>query len=107
VLRVALTCTMFCLTLVMFRIPEFGHATTMYRRLFVPSEGAGLQLQAHGLYLTFAAVALAHALGQGKLWRPLWDRLPAPVRGLGFGALVALTLVVAPGSSKAFIYFQF
>jgi alginate O-acetyltransferase complex protein AlgI len=106
-LRVALTFICFGLTLVMFRIPEAGHAWAMFRRLFVPSAGAGLALQSHGLYLTLAAVAVAHALGQGKRGMRLWDRLPAPVRGLGFGALLALTLVLSPGASKAFIYFQF
>ena len=79
----------------------------MFRRMFVPSEGAAMPLQLHGLYLTLAAVALAHALGQRKLGVRLWDRLPSPVRGLGFGALLALALAVSPGASKAFIYFQF
>jgi alginate O-acetyltransferase complex protein AlgI len=106
-LRIALTFTFFCLTMVLFRIPQMGPAWAMICRLFVPSQGAGLTLQPHGLYLTLAVVALAHVLGQRNLWRSVWDRLPAPVRGLGFGALAALTIVVAPGASKAFIYFQF
>jgi alginate O-acetyltransferase complex protein AlgI len=106
-LRVALTFICFALTLVMFRIPETSHAWAMFRGLFVPSEGAAMALQSHGLYLTLAAVALAHALGQGKVGLRLWDRLPAPVRGVGFGALLALALVLSPGASKAFIYFQF
>jgi hypothetical protein len=52
-------------------------------------------------------VALAHVLGQRHLWRSVWDRLPGPVRGLSFGALAALAIVVSPGATKAFIYFQF
>jgi hypothetical protein len=106
-LRIALTFTVFCLTLVVFRNPQLGTAWAMLCRLFVPSEGAGLTLEAHSLYVTFAVVAFAHVLGQRNRWRSVWIRLPAPVRGLGYGALVALTLVVAPGATKAFIYFQF
>ncbi len=106
-LRVALTFTCFCVIFVIFRSPDFTTSTTMLMRMMTPAAGAGLPLEARGLYLTFAAVALGHALGSGKIGQRLWDRLPAPVRGLGFGAVLALALVLAPADSKAFIYFQF
>lgn len=106
-LRVALTFTTFCLTLVVFRCPAFGASLAMLRRMFLPAEGAGLPLQAHGLYLTFAGVALAHALGHVQWDMRIWDRLPGPVRGLAFGGALTLAIVLAPGASKAFIYFQF
>jgi alginate O-acetyltransferase complex protein AlgI len=105
--RVALTFACFCVIFVFFRSPDFATAGTMLSRMFTPAAGAGLTLQPIGLYLTFVAVALGHALGAGGVGPRLWDRLPAPVRGLGFGALLTLALVLAPGNSKAFIYFQF
>jgi alginate O-acetyltransferase complex protein AlgI len=107
VLRVALTFTCFCVVFVVFRSPDFTIASTMLRRMFTAEPGALLPMEAHGLYLTFAAVALGHILGQRKLGQRLWDRLPAPLRGLGLGAALTLALVLAPGTSKAFIYFQF
>jgi alginate O-acetyltransferase complex protein AlgI len=105
--RVALTFASFCLTLCVFRSTSVASAGTMLRRMFTHAAGAGMPWQVHGLYLTFAAVALAHALGRGDLPRRLLERIPAPVRGLGFGAVLTLALVAAPGASKAFIYFQF
>jgi alginate O-acetyltransferase complex protein AlgI len=105
--RVALTFTCFCVIFVVFRSPELGTATTMLGRMAIPSRGAGLPREPLGLLLTFAVVALGHALGRHNLGLRLWDRLPAPVRGLGFGGALALALVLAPSASKAFIYFQF
>jgi len=105
--RVALTFTSFCLIFVVFRSPDFATAWTMLTRMLTPAAGAGLPLQAHGLYLTFAVVALGHALGRGNLGQRFWERLPAPMRGLAFGAALSLVLVLPPGASKAFIYFQF
>jgi len=107
VARVALTFACFCLTVAIFRSPGLAAAGTTAWRLLIPTEGASLTLQAHGLYLTFAAVALGHVLGQKGISRPLLERTPAPVRGLAFGATLALALVLAPGAGKAFIYFQF
>jgi hypothetical protein len=104
---VALTFTSFCLIFVVFRSQDLATAWSMFRRMFSVSDGAGLPLQVHGLYLTFAVVALGHALGQAKLGWRIWQGLPAPVRGLAFGTAVTLALVLAPGASKAFIYFQF
>jgi len=105
--RVLLTFTCFCLTLVVFRTADFARACTMLGRMFTLTQGNGLPLQPLGLYLTFAAVVLGHALGQKDVGRRLLDSLPAPVRGLAFGTALTLALVLAPGGSKAFIYFQF
>ena len=46
-----------------------------------------------------------------RSWRSLWkriaDRLPAPVLGGCYALLLCVCLVLAPGSGKTFIYFQF
>ena len=103
----ALTFTCFCVVFVVFRSPNFNVASTMLCRMFTAAPGAVLPLEAHGLYLTFALLALGHLLGQRKLGQRLWDRLPVPVRGVSFGAALTLAMMLAPGTSKAFIYFQF
>ena len=52
-------------------------------------------------------MALCHALAYQNRGLRLWERIPVPVRGLGFGTALTLALMLASGSSKAFIYFQF
>jgi alginate O-acetyltransferase complex protein AlgI len=106
-LRVALTFLCFCLTLVIFRNQHIAGGAAMLTRMFLPSAGAGLPLRPVGLFLTFAVMVVGHALGRGNLGRDLWARLPAPARGLSFGAALSAALLLAPGASKAFIYFQF
>lgn len=106
-LRIATTFASFCLTLAIFRTQSVADAGTALWRMLVPTAGADLTMQAHGLYLTFAFVALCHALGYRDRWLGLWERIPVPVRGLGFGAALTVALLLAPGASKAFIYFQF
>jgi alginate O-acetyltransferase complex protein AlgI len=105
--RIGMTFACFCLTLAVFRTQGLHDAALMVGRMIVPVGGAGLTLPANGLYLTFALVAVAHALGYRDRWRQLWDLVPAPVRGIGLGGAVTAALLVAPGVSKAFIYFQF
>jgi alginate O-acetyltransferase complex protein AlgI len=106
-LRVALTFAAFCLTLAVFRTQGLADAAVMLRGMLAPTGGLALTLPAHGLYLTFAFVAVCYALGNRDRWLSVWERLPSPVRGLGLGAGLTLVLLLAPGASKAFIYFQF
>jgi alginate O-acetyltransferase complex protein AlgI len=105
--RVAVTFTCFALTGVFFRCPHVHDAFTMYGRMFTSAGGAGLPLQAQGLYLTFAVVAVGHALGRGNLGQRLWERLPNPVRGLAFAGALCLAVVLTPAVNQAFLYFQF
>ena len=105
--RVAATFAGFCLTLAVFRTPGLAAAGIMLRGMVTPVTGAGLTMQLHGLLLTFAIVALGHVLALGDRWPRLWDCVPIPLRGLSFGAALVLVMVIAPGTSKAFIYFQF
>jgi alginate O-acetyltransferase complex protein AlgI len=107
VMRVALTFTCFCVIFVVFRSPDFATTSAVLRQMAIPSAGAGLPRDALSLLVTFAAVAMSHALGCRRYGQRLWDWLPLPVRGLSFGAAVAVALMLTPGDSKAFIYFQF
>ena len=106
-LRVTATFACFCLTLAVFRTPGLAAAGVMLRGMVLPVAGAGLTLQLQGLLLTFALVILAHILALQERWARLLESVPGPLRGLGFGTALVLVLVLAPGSSKAFIYFQF
>jgi alginate O-acetyltransferase complex protein AlgI len=105
--RVATTFASFCLTLAIFRTQTVAAAGQAVWRMLVPTSGAGLTMQPHGLYITFAFVALCHALAYRDRWLRLWERVPLPLRGLGFGTALTLALLLPPGASKAFIYFQF
>ncbi len=105
--RVALTFAVFCLTMGVFRAQGLADAGVVLAGMLAPVRGADLTLPAFGLYLTFALVALAHALGWRDRWLTLWQNLPPLARGLGLGSAVTAVVILAPSASKAFIYFQF
>jgi alginate O-acetyltransferase complex protein AlgI len=108
VLRVALTFTTFCLSLVVFRSADFATAGVMFRRLFQSSDGlSGPPLPVVGFWLTIAVVAAAHLVRHFGLWQRWNWRLPASVLGVSYAAVLMVALVLAPHGGKAFIYFQF
>jgi hypothetical protein len=106
-LRVAGTFACFCLTLAVFRAPGVQAAGVALTRMLWPTGGQGLAIEPLGLYLTLIGVAAAHVLAVEDRWRRWWNRVPLPVRGLGFGTALSLAMILAPQASKAFIYFQF
>jgi alginate O-acetyltransferase complex protein AlgI len=107
VARVAATFVFVCVGWVFFRAESFGAAQSILRNMFVPRSGLATPLPLIGFYCTVAVVALAHLLGRNNLWKKICLRLPTPALGFGYGALVALAMLLAPDSGKAFIYFQF
>jgi hypothetical protein len=106
-LRIATTFAVFCSTLVVFRCASLSSAGMMLTRMASCAGGRGLPLHSLGLWLTFAVVLACHLGARQKWWAGLFNRLPAPLRGLTYGAALTLALVLAPDASKAFIYFQF
>ena len=54
-----------------------------------------------------ALVAIGHALGVRGNWMERYQRLPAPLRGLGYAAVLTMILFLTPMTGKTFIYFQF
>jgi alginate O-acetyltransferase complex protein AlgI len=104
-----IVCTFLCVSLcwVFFRAPTFATAAALLARLVLPRKGMGPPLPYVGLWWTVLLVVVCHVLGQTKAWKWLVVRLPAPVLGFGYAAALALALVLAPVSGKAFIYFQF
>lgn len=107
ILRIAVTFACFCLTLVVFRCATLAVAGVMLGRMLLPSAGLGTPLHVRAFWLTAGAVAVGHALALQPDWRRALERLPAPLRGLGYATALTLTVVLAPGAGKAFIYFQF
>jgi alginate O-acetyltransferase complex protein AlgI len=107
VLRVAFTFVTFSCSLVVFRCTTLLAGMTMLHRMVVPCPGMGTPLHNRSLWCLVGVVALAHALAQRNLWKKIVDRLPSPVRGFGYAAVLTLAMVLAPEAEKAFIYFQF
>ncbi len=82
-------------------------SATIIHKLLVPHDGPGTKLSPLGFWLTVAVVVLCHAVAARGGWPRLAVRLPAPLLGCGYAAVLTLALVVSPHIGKAFIYFQF
>jgi alginate O-acetyltransferase complex protein AlgI len=80
---------------------------TVLHQMVVPHHGMGPPLHNRGFWYTVFVVALAHIVGATGLWKRWSVRLPSPVLGFGYAALLTFALVLAPDAGKAFIYFQF
>jgi alginate O-acetyltransferase complex protein AlgI len=106
-LRIGLTLFTVCMAWVFFRAQTFTAAAQIFQRLFVPHDGLGTPLHDAGVWYTLAVVVLCHALAYRGIWWKWEPRLPDPLRGLGYAAVLTLALVLAPDTGKAFIYFQF
>jgi alginate O-acetyltransferase complex protein AlgI len=106
-LRVGVTFFSVSLVWVIFRAPTFGTAAKVVRHLFIPHRGLGEPLSTYGLWVTVALMAVAHIFGSRRNWPELWERVPAPVRGLAFGSAATLALVMTPPVNRLFVYFQF
>jgi alginate O-acetyltransferase complex protein AlgI len=105
---VAMTFLAWSLTLVFFRAQSFADSAAVFQRLFAPFKGtAPTPVHATSILCAFVALGVGHWIGsQRRLRRDLvWA--PPPVAGVGYAAFLSLTLLLAPASGKAFIYFQF
>jgi alginate O-acetyltransferase complex protein AlgI len=106
-LRIGLTCLSVCLAWVVFRASTFTAAATFFKQMIWRHGGMAAPLHPGSLWFTVGLVVACHALGQRDRWQRLAVRLPAPVLGCGYAAMLAMALVLAPSNGKAFIYFQF
>ncbi len=108
VLCVALTFVGFCLSVVLVRAPSIETAGVVLRNLFLPVSGThSSPVAVHGLLLTVAFMAVGHWAAQQPWLRRATFHLPPPLAGCGYALALSLTLVLAPASGQAFIYFQF
>jgi len=100
----------FILTLVPFRAPSIGAAADFGKGLLGlgGAEGLGQRfgLQAAACVLFFAGYHLLE-VGPGPAWKARFLALPAPVRGVVYGLVLAFLLVYVPVGASTFIYAQF
>jgi len=106
-LRVVATFFLVCLGWIFFRATTFPIALTMIGQLFHSHAGLAPPLTAASFWALAMVVVLCHVVALRGLWNRLALRLPEPVLGIAYAAVLTLALVLAPGAGKAFIYFQF
>jgi alginate O-acetyltransferase complex protein AlgI len=92
---------------VFFRATTFTAALTIVQRMVTRSTGLGMPLPRLSLVSALVLLGVCHVLTHTGAWSILSRRLPAAVQGFGYAAVLVLALVLAPDSSRAFIYFQF
>jgi alginate O-acetyltransferase complex protein AlgI len=107
VFRIALTFTAFTLAMVIFRSPTFATAAAVFDRLFIPAAGAGSPVPVVTFWTLAGIVLAAHVLAARPEAWAMWNRLPAPVRGVALAGMLVATLILVPVTTGMFIYFQF
>lgn len=107
VFRVGLTFLCFVLAMVIFRSPTFAVAMQVFGRLFVPTPGAGSPVPPVVFWTLVLVVVAAHLIALRPGFFAIWNRVPAPVRGLALASFLFVTLVLPPETQAQFIYFQF
>lgn len=112
VLRVATTFTLFVLTLVVFRSPNLARGWEMLTKMFVATDGKPAPLFMQAFWVTVLLMVIGHAAGWALsrspfVWKRTWAATPAPVLGVVGAVVLAGAIVLGPGATKAFIYFQF
>ena len=106
-LRIATTFILCCCSWVIFRAPSLATATSMLRQMVTPPwTGIGLP-SGNELCGLLILVAVCHLVGHLSRRRPSWGRLPGPVQGFAYAAVMITALLLSPDVHKAFIYFQF
>ncbi len=105
--RIGMTFLSVALCWVFFRAATFTGAAAMLGGLFVPRGGFTAPLHPCGLWGTLAVVAFCHLFAARGLWPKAAARLPAPVLGMSYAAVLLFALVLAPHGARPFIYFQF
>ncbi len=85
----------------------FDRAMAMYGKLFSISMGQALPLHNRSLWYTAGFLLVCHLIVSRGLWQRVYNRLPAPVLGVGYAVCVCLAMVLAPDSGGGFIYFDF
>jgi alginate O-acetyltransferase complex protein AlgI len=104
---VALTFLTVMFLWIFFRAQTPVDAFTVLHRLVIPHDGLRRPVTEFYLWLLVSLFVVGHGAGRARVWRKVVLRLPAPIVGVGYALGVTLCLLLAPGVSKTFIYFQF
>jgi alginate O-acetyltransferase complex protein AlgI len=104
---VALTFFTICFTWLLFRATSFEHISLLLQRMLIPQAGLGTPAAPAGLLYTYLLVGLCHWFGS-QLWHQRRrEKTPKLGLALGYCSVLLATLLLAPKSGQAFIYFQF
>ena len=106
-LRIGMTFLTVSLAWIFFRATTFTAATMMLGRMFTVQHGMGPPMAKESLWVLTSVIVAAHVFALSGLWKKWSVRMPAPILGMSYALLLTITLVLAPDSGKAFIYFQF
>ncbi len=94
-----------CLCFVLFRATSFGDAATLIGHLFVPTGGGRL---IHLAPLTLVTVfAVGTVVGARIDVGAIYDRVPWPLRSVGYACVVVALFTLTPNTAVPFVYFQF
>lgn len=107
VLRVLLTLACVAVGWVFFRATSFHSACTILTRLVIYNDGLGSVQASQVLWLMLGLIISCHLFIGMSGWNWVVKKIPSPMLGFGYGGVVALSLVLAPGLGSTFIYFQF
>ncbi len=105
--RIAFTFATFICSLAVFRCATLGDAVVMLGRMFTRAHGLPAPVDPLPVWHALAVLIFCHWFAGSGLWKRVQRRLPAPIRGLGYACVLVLVLVLAPLTTRTFIYFQF
>jgi alginate O-acetyltransferase complex protein AlgI len=107
-LRVAVTFMCWTCLLTVFRSPTLGSAAVFLSRMFsVTAPGRSEPFSLTCIAVLAGLVVAGHIFSDPAFRRRLSYTTPAAVQGLAYACAMTVTLVLAPGAGKTFIYFQF
>jgi D-alanyl-lipoteichoic acid acyltransferase DltB (MBOAT superfamily) len=101
-----LTLLLVTLAWIFFRAADAVTALHIFALLWPASSGAPLEAAQKLALLAFAGVVAVQWFMRERDIKEIGRRIPAPALGFALGMLLA-AIVLSPGDSHAFIYFQF
>jgi alginate O-acetyltransferase complex protein AlgI len=105
--RIACTFAVFCITLVIFRAGTLADASTMLGRLFQPTLALSTEASIPEFVTTLVLVLLGHIIASCSRLRQWGLQAPLLLQATLFAVFFWLAVLLAPGETRAFIYFQF
>ncbi len=100
-----LTLLIVVLTWIPFRASDFAASLDYFGRLFGPL-GGGFDIDQRFAVAAFATLVLVQHAVRNRRIEAIFERTPTPILGASLAALL-VAVVLSPGETHAFIYFQF
>ncbi|WP_020469987.1 MBOAT family O-acyltransferase [Zavarzinella formosa] len=100
--------TLFCVLISwVFFQDSLSRAMLVLRKMFVPVAGSALPLEPLRLWVTVGLLVIAHMATAWGLWKRAVGRMPPVIIGTACSVAFILAQMLAPETSKPFVYFQF